>query len=448
MKKQTKQIQLSDHFSYGRLLRFTMPSILMMIFTSIYGTVDGFFVSNYAGKTAFASLNIIYPYLMILGGVGAMLGVGGSALVAKTLGEGDIPKAQQYFTMMMWLMLGTSLFFTVVGIATLRPVAYIFGATDAMIDDVMIYGTICLVFNTALQAQYTFQSYMIVAEQPKLALVAVVAAGVTNMVLDFLFMAVFDMGIAGAALATGLSQLIAAVIPFVWFLSRHNTSALRFCKTKLEWKPMIDACINGSSEMMSSVSASITGILYNWQLMKYAGEDGVAAYGVVMYAAFIFLGVFNGYSQGSSPIMGYHYGAQNHSEMKNVLRKSMTMLAGAAVVLTALAMVLARPIASIFVSYDPALLEMTTRAFRICAVPFLVMWFNIYVSAFFTALNDGAVSAAISFMRSLVLPVICIIVMPMIWELDGVWFSMVGSEVLGVGVAMAFLLGKRKKYHY
>lgn len=442
------QIQLSDHFSYGKLIRFTLPSITMMIFTSIYGTVDGFFISNFVGKTAFASVNLIIPYLQILGGVGAMLGVGGSALVAKTLGEGDIPKARRYFTMMMYLMLGTSIFFTVAGIAVLRPVAYIFGATDAMIGDVMTYGAICLIFNTALQAQYTFQSYLIVAEKPKLALGVVVAAGITNMVLDFLFMAVFGMGIAGAALATGLSQCVAGVIPFLWFLSKKNTSALRFTKTKFEVKPMLQACANGASEMMSSVSASITGILYNLQLMKYAGEDGVAAYGVVMYAAFIFLGVFNGYSQGSSPVMGYHYGAQNYREMKNLLKKSMVILASAAVVLTAVAVLLARPICAIFVSYDAALLDMTTRAFIICAIPFLFMWFNMYTSSFFTALNDGAVSAAISFMRSLVLPVICIILMPMIWELDGVWFSLVGSELLGVGVSIGFMVGKRKKYHY
>ena len=442
------QIQLSDHFSYGMLIRFTLPSITMMIFTSIYGTVDGFFISNFVGKTAFASVNLIIPYLQILGGVGAMLGVGGSALVAKTLGEGDIPKARRYFTMMMYLMLGTSIFFTVAGIAVLRPVAYIFGATDAMIGDVMTYGAICLIFNTALQAQYTFQSYLIVAEKPKLALGVVVAAGITNMVLDFLFMAVFGMGIAGAALATGLSQCVAGVIPFLWFLSKKNTSALRFTKTKFEVKPMLQACANGASEMMSSVSASITGILYNLQLMKSAGEDGVAAYGVVMYAAFIFLGVFNGYSQGSSPVMGYHYGAQNYREMKNLLKKSMVILASAAVVLTAVAVLLARPICAIFVSYDAALLDMTTRAFIICAIPFLFMWFNMYTSSFFTALNDGAVSAAISFMRSLVLPVICIILMPMIWELDGVWFSLVGSELLGVGVSIGFMVGKRKKYHY
>ena len=442
------QIQLSDHFTYRRLLRFTLPSIGMMIFTSIYGTVDGFFVSNFVSKTAFASVNLIMPYIMILGGMGAMLGVGGSALVAKTLGEGDAPRAGRYFTMMIYLMLGTSVFCTVVGIAALRPVAYLFGATDAMIGDVMTYGTVCLIFNIALHAQYTLQSYLIVAGKPQFALVIVVAAGISNMVLDFLFMGVFRMGIAGAALATGLSQCVGGVIPFVWFLSRKNTSALRLVKTKFEIRPMLLACANGASEMLHSISGAITGILYNLQLMKYAGEDGVAAYGVVMYAAFIFLGVFAGYSQGSSPIMGYHYGAQNHREMQNILKKSMVMLGSSAVVLTTIAVLLARPISAIFVSYDAQLLDMTARAFAICAIPFLIMWLNMYASSVFTALNNGAVSAAISFVRSLMLPTLCIVIMPMIWELDGVWYSLVGSEILSVFVSLAFLIGQRKKYHY
>ncbi len=448
MNQKKNKIQLSDHFTYGRLIRFTLPSICMMIFTSIYGTVDGLFISNFVGKTAFAAVNLIMPYIQILGGVGAMLGIGGSALVAKTLGEGDIPRAQRYFTMMMYLMLATSVVSTVVGIAILRPVGFLFGSSEAMIDDVVTYGTVCLIFMVALQAQYTFQSYLIVAEKPQFALTVVIAAGVSNMVLDFLFVAVFKMGVAGAALATGLSQCIGGLIPLAWFLSKRNTSALRFRKTKLERRPMVHACINGSSEMMSSISASITGILYNRQLMKYAGEDGVAAYGVVMYAAFIFIGVFGGYSQGSSPIMGYHYGAQNHKEMKNVLKKSLTLLAGGAVVLTAAAMVLAHPLASIFVGYDAALVELTTRAFRICAIPFLFMWFNMYASSFFTALNDGPVSAMISFMRALILPVICIIVLPIFWQLDGVWYSLVASEALGLFASMYFMLGKRKKYHY
>lgn len=442
------KIQLSDHFTYGRLIRFTMPSILMTIFTSFYATVDGLFVSNLAGKTAFTALNLIFPYLIILGGVGAMLGVGGSALVAKTLGERNVTRARQYFTMMMYLMLVTSVAATVLGIAFLRPVAYLFGATENLMPDVMTYGVICLIFNAALQTQYTFQSYLIVAEQPKLALWVVLAAGVTNMVLDYVFMAVFGMGIAGAALATGLSQCVAGVTPLIWFLSRKNTSDLRFVRTRLELRPMLRACANGASEMLSSVSASITGILYNLQLIHHAGEDGVAAYGVVMYVSFGFQGVFMGYSMGSSPIMGYHYGAGNRGEMKNLLKKSLLLLGSTGLVLTAAAVAFARPISAIFVAYDPALLEMTTRAVAICVIPFLFMWFNLYVSSLFTALNDGLVSAAISFVRTLLLPVTCIVLMPLLWDLDGVWYSLVASELLSLTVAMAFLVGKRRKYRY
>ena len=442
------KIQLSDHFTYGRLVRFTMPSILMTLFTSVYATVDGLFVSNLVGKTAFAALNLIYPYLMILGGVGAMLGVGGSALVAKTLGERDVRRARRYFTMMMWLMLLTSVAATVLGIAFLRPVAYLFGATENLMDDVMTYGTVSLIFNTALQAQYTFQSYLIVAEKPKLAMWVVVAAGVANMVLDYLFMAVFGMGIGGAALATGLSQCVAGLLPLLWFLSKRNTSALRFARTRLEWRPMLRSCGNGASEMLSSVSAAVTGILYNLQLIRYAGEDGVAAYGVVMYAAFVFLGVFMGYSMGSSPILGYHYGAENVEEMRSLLRKSLILLGTAGLVLTTVAVTFARPLSAFFVGYDKGLLDMTTRAFAICAVPFLFMWFNMYTSSVFTALNDGLVSAIISFVRSLLLPVVCIIFMPMVWKLDGVWYSLVASEVLALAVSLTLLLRGRKKYRY
>ncbi len=442
------QIKLSDHFTYDKLIRFTLPSIFMMIFTSIYGMVDGFFISNFVGKTAFASVNLIMPYLQILGGFGAMIGVGGSALVAKTFGEGDVHRGQRYFTMMMYLMFGSSILLTGVGIAILRPVAYLFGATDAMIGDVMTYGTVCLCFNVAQHAQYTLQSYMIVAEKPKFAMSVIIMAGVTNMILDYVFMAFFGLGVAGAALATGLSQCVGGGVPFIWFISKRNKSDVRLCKTKFEVKPVVKACINGSSEMMTSISASVTGVLYNMQLMKYAGEDGVAAYGVVMYASFIFIGIFMGYSSGSSPVMGFHYGAANHKEMKNILKKSMIMLSSSAVILTTLALILARTIASIFVGYDAALLEMTVRAFRICAIPFLVMWFNMYASSFFTALNDGAVSAAISFVRSLILPVVCILVLPEIWQLDGVWYALDASEILSTVVSLGFMLGMRKKYHY
>ncbi len=442
------KIQLSDHFTCGRLIRFTMPSVLMMIFTSVYGVVDGYFVSNFVGKSAFVSVNLIMPYLQILGGIGAMLGVGGSALVAKTLGEGRIEKARQYFTMMMYLMLGTSVFFTVVGIAVLKEVAYLFGADESLMSNVIKYGRTCLIFNTALQAQYTFQSYMIVAEKPKLALKVIILAGIVNMILDWLFMAVLNLGVTGAALATGLSQCIGGLVPFLWFLSKKNTSNLRFTKTSFEAKPMLLACANGSSEMMTSLSAAITGILYNLQLMKHAGENGVAAYGVIMYAAFVFIGIFAGYSSGSSPVMSYHYGAGNHKEMKNILKNSIKLLSGSAVVLSVFAIIFACYIAGIFVGYDNELLNLTQRAFRICALPFFVMWYNIYTSSFFTALNNGAVSAIVSFLRSLVLPVIFILILPQIWELDGVWYTLAVSEILSTFISFGFMMGNRKKYNY
>lgn len=442
------KIQLSDHFSYAKLIRFTLPSVFMMIFISIYGMVDGYFISNIVGKTAFAAVNLIIPFLQIIGGVGAMLGVGGSALVAKTLGEGDIPRARRYFTMMLYLMLASSLFFTALGIAVLRPVSLLFGATEAMLPDCIEYGRICLLFTTALQAQYTFQSYLIVAEKPNFALFVVVAAGCTNMVLDYLLMAVFGMGVAGAAIATGLSQCVGGLLPFFWFLSKRNTSALRFAKTKFEPRPMLLACANGSSEMMTSVSASVTGVLYNMQLMRYAGEDGVAAYGVVMYAAFVFIGIYMGYSSGCSPIMGYHFGAAHHGEMKNVFRQSLILLGAASVVLTLTAVLSAGVISSFFVGYDAALLAMTKRAFVICALPFFVMWFNMYASSLFTALNNGAISAAISFLRSLVLPALCILTLPLVFKLDGVWYALAGSEMLSVFVSLFFVLSQKKKYGY
>ena len=442
------KIQLSDHFTYHKLIRFTAPSIIMMIFTSVYSVVDGFFISNIVGKTAFASVNLIMPFLIILGGFGSMLGVGGSALVAKTLGAGEHNRANRYFTMMLYLMIFIGVLCSVLGIIFIRPVAYLFGASEGMIEDCVIYGRIILVFNTAWLMQYAFQSFLIVAERPKLGLYITLGAGAANILLDALFVAVFRWGIVGAALATGLSQTVGGVFPLLWFLSKKNTSSLHFTKTGFELMPIVRASANGISEMLSSVSASITGILYNWQLMKHAGENGVAAYGVVMYAAFVFIAVFIGFSSGSAPIISYHYGAANTSELKNMRRKSLTIIGAMGTTATVIAVLLARPISSIFVGYDEALLDMTARAFAICALPFIVMGFNIYSSSLFTALNNGVVSAIISFARSLLFPVITILVLPIFFALDGVWYSMLLGEVLSFAVAITLLVILRKKYDY
>lgn len=440
-------IQLSDHFNYKRLLRFCFPPIVMMIFTSIYSVVDGFFVSNWAGKTPFAAVNLIYPFIMILGGVGFMLGSGGSALVAKVLGQGDRERANRYFTMMVCATVVAGVVLSALGILFLRPIAGALGATPDMIDDCVVYGRIILCFNTAFMLQNLFQTFLTTAQKPKLGLLCTVAAGVTNIVLDALLVAVFQLGIMGAAVATGISQTIGGVLPLLYFL-RPNDSALRLCPTRIEVKPLLQACTNGASEMMSNISGSLVSMLFNFQLMRLAGEDGVAAYGVLMYVNFIFLAIFIGYTIGTAPIISYHYGAENPDEVKNILRKSLGLMVGVGVAMTALAWALATPLARIFVGYDQDLMEMTRRAFHICSFVFLVAGVNIFGSSFFTALNNGLISAVISFLRGLVFQCLSVILLPIFFKLDGVWGAVVVADVCAVAVTSAFLLAKRKRYGY
>lgn len=440
-------IQLSEHFSYRKLLRFTLPSIVMMVFTSIYGVVDGFFVSNYAGKTQFAAVNLIMPFLMILGTIGFMFGTGGSALVSKTMGEGKKEKAQQIFSLLIYASIALGIVFSVTGILFLRPVAVALGAKGEMVGDCVLYGRIILSALTAFILQNEFQSFFVAAEKPQLGLLVTVAAGIANMVLDALFVAVFKWGIAGAALATAVSQMVGGLVPFFYFL-RPNTSILRLVKSKFEGRVLLRACTNGSSEMMSNLSMSLVSMLYNGQLMKFAGEDGVAAYGVLMYVNFVFLAIFIGIGIGSAPIVSYHYGAENHAELKSLRRKSTVVILVFSAAMFVLAQLLALPLSKVFVGYDEGLLGMTCRAFRICSFMFLLAGINIYGSAFFTALNNGLVSALISFLRTLVFQVVAVLIFPVFLKLDGIWLSVVVAEVLSALVTVAFLVGLKKKYHY
>ncbi len=441
------KIKLSDHFTYSKLLRFVFPSIIMMIFTSIYGVVDGLFVSNFAGKTAFASINLVMPFVMILGGIGFMIGTGGTALVSKVLGEGKKEKANKIFTMMIifTLLLGTLL--SVIGVVSMPWVADFLGATEEMMADCILYGRIVTGFTVAFMLQNVFQSFLIAAEKPKLGLLATVLAGVTNMVLDAIFIIVFKWGVAGAAIATGLSQCVGGIFPLIYF-SRDNSSLLRLTKTKLEIKPILNACGNGSSELMSNISSSVVSMIYNFQLMKYVGEDGVSAYGVLMYVQFIFVAIYIGYAIGCAPITGYHFGAQNHGELKNMLRKSAFLSAISGVVLTILAIVLSSPLAKLFVGYDEELYELTRHAFSLFAYSFLLAGFNIFTSSFFTALNNGAVSAAISFMRTLIFQTSSVLILPIFLGVDGIWWAITVAEVFAFILSLIFLFAKREKYHY
>lgn len=441
------KIQLSDHFNYKNLLRFVMPSIIMMVFTSIYGVVDGLFVSNFVGDTAFAAINLIMPVNTILGGVGFMLGTGGSALVAKMLGEQKKEQANRYFTMMIWISVIIGVVLSIVGLAVMRPVAILLGATEGMLTHCVLYGSIAIGFTVSFMLQYTFQSFLIAAEKPNFGLLTTVAAGVTNMALDALFIAVFKWGVAGAALATGLSQCVGAIIPMVYFL-RSNTSLLKLVKTKLEIKPILKACANGSSEMVSNATSAVIGILYNFQLLKYAGENGVASYGVLMYVQFVFAAVFIGYAMGSAPVISYHFGAGNHGELKNLLKKSNILMFITGAVMVVAAQLLAVPLAKLFVGYNLELFDMTVRAMRIATISFIIVGFNIFASSFFTALNDGGVSAAISFLRTFIFKMTAILILPILFKLDGIWFADVTAEVFAFIISLVFLFAKRKKYRY
>lgn len=441
------QIQLSDHFDYKKLIRFVMPSIVMMIFTSIYGVVDGLFISNFAGSTAFAAINLVMPFVMVLGGVGFMVGTGGTALVAKTLGEGQRELANKYFTMMVYftLILGVSL--GVIGIVFIRPVSYLLGATEDMIEYCVLYGSIVIGFTPAFMLQNLFQNFLVVAEKPKLGLVATVAAGVTNMVLDALFVAWLRWGIVGAAVATGISQLVGAVIPLIFFMKK-NSSLLRLVPTGLSARPILKAVTNGSSELMSNISTSLVSMVYNLQLMKYFGENGISAYGVIMYVQFVFIAIYIGYIIGAAPIVGYNFGAQNRPELQNVFKKSMILMSGSGVVLTALAFCFASPLAKLFVGYDPELCELTTRAFSLFAPAFLLAGVNIFASGFFTALNNGLVSAIISFLRTLVFQLVAVLVFPELFGSESVWWSVAFAEMAAFLVSMVFLIANNKRYGY
>lgn len=441
------KIKLSDHFTYKRLLRFVFPTIIMMMFTSIYGVVDGFFVSNFVGKTPFAALNLVMPFVMILGGMGFMIGTGGSALVAKELGLGNRDRANRYFTLLIYFTIVLGLVLSAIGVIFIRPVSIFLGATESMIESAVLYGRITTGFTVSFMLQNVFQSFLAAAEKPRMGLRVTVAAGLTNAVLDALFIIVFKWGLAGAALATGIGQCVGGIIPLIYFM-RKNSSLLRLTKPKFELKPIVKTCTNGSSELMSNISSSIVGMLYNWQLIRLIGENGVSAYGVLMYVQFIFIAIPIGYSIGTAPLVSFNYGAGNHTEMKNLLKKSIILNAVTGITLTVLAISLSSPLAHIFVGYDRELYDLSVSAFKLFSLAFILDGLNIFASGFFTALNNGLVSAVISFLRTLVFQTSSIIVLPIILGPDGIWLANTVAQVFAFIISLIFLIALRKRYKY
>ena len=440
-------IQLSEHFTYKKLGSFVFPSVMMMIFTSIYGVVDGLFVSNFVGKTPFAAINLIMPFLMMFGCIGFMIGTGGSAVVSMTLGMGKREQANQYFSMLVWLTLGAGIVLAVLGVLLVRPVSAMLGARGEMLEDCVLYGRMIMPVLGAFMLQNVFQSFLVTAERPHLGLFMTVAAGLTNIGLDALFIVGFRWGLAGAALATALSQIVGGVIPLVYFL-RPNSSLLRLTGWRMDWGVLFKTCTNGSSELMSNVSMSLVNMLYNIQLMRFAGEDGVAAYGVIMYVNFIFAAAFLGYSIGSAPIIGYHYGAGNHGELKNLFGKSLRIVTISGLVLAGTAVLLSGVLARLFVGYDAGLMELTKHGFRLFSISFIFVGINMFGSSFFTALSNGPISALISFLRTLVFETSAVLLLPELLGLDGIWLAIVVAEVLAMVVTGFCFWRMGPRYHY
>ncbi len=438
---------MNRHFTFGALVRYTLPTIAMMIFTSLYTVIDGFFVSNFIGKTALAAVNLGWPVVMVLASVGLMMGAGGSALVAKTRGEGDDARANRYFTMCIIFatMLGIAL--AVLGILLLEPIITALGAEGQLLDDTVLYTVIVLAALPFFVLQMASQTLFSTAGKPLIGFIIIVAAGITNVVLDALLICGFGWGVAGGAFATALGQVVGGVIPVIYF-ARKNPSLLRFVRTRLEWRPIGKACMNGCSELVSNVAMSLVATLYNYQLLSYIGEDGVAAYSVIGYTAMIFSAIFMGYALGSSPLMSYQYGARNHEEMRSILKKSLLFIALFAGIMFIAAEMLAPALCAIFVGYDPALLEFTVRAYRIYAIVFLIMGLPIYGSAFFTSLNNGLISAIIAFLRTLVFECGAVMLLPLVLGIEGIWLSVSAAELCAAMLTVIFMVAFRNRYGY
>lgn len=444
-KEETSQFARS--FTFKRLIKFVLPSVIMMVFTSIYGVVDGIFVSNFAGETAFAAVNLIMPVLMAFATLGFMIGTGGAALVSKLLGQGDKRKANGTFSFLIGVTIVLGLIATAIGEVFMPDLARLLKAEGEMLENCVLYGRINMAGITLFMLQNVFQSFFPVAEKPKLGLAFIVSAGVTNAVLDAVFLAWFKWGIVGAAAATVTGQAVGGLAPVLYFTIKRN-GVLRLGKPTIDFKALAKTCANGSSELMTNLSLSVVNILYNYQLMRLIGESGVSAYGVLMYVNFIFISVFLGYSVGISPIIGFNFGAENKAELKNVFKKSLIIIAVTSACMFALAMALSYPLPYIFVGYNEELFALTKRGFMICSSMFLAVGFNIFGSAFFTALNNGLLSAILSFMRTLLLQITCVLVLPILWGVDGIWAANVFAELIAIILTATFIICFRKKYGY
>lgn len=441
------KISLTDHFTWGKLARYVAPGVIMMLFTSLYTVVDGIFVSNFTGKTSFAAVNLIFPIVAIYDGFGFMFATGGTALVAKTIGEGDRDRANRYFSLIVYVTFVLGAVIALVGALTMRPLAIRLGATGQLLDDAVTYGVIFVVGTPAFVMQSLFQSFFAAADKPRLGLLFIVAAGLTNILLDGIFVAILHWGVGGAAFASVMSQVVGGLIPLIYFV-RPNSSLLRLGKTAWYGKALAKTCLNGSSEFVVNISFSLVNIVYNYQLMRLAGENGITAFGFIMYVCFFFLAFFFGYDVGMAPIVGYNLGAGNQKELHNVFVKSLWIVLVAGGCMLGLSQALAVPLGKLYLGYDQTLLEMSVHGFRLYAVAFLIVGLNIWGSAFFTALNNGFVSGALALLRTFAFQLVFVLTLPLALGIDGVWWACSASEGAAAVVTIGCLAGLRSRYGY
>ena len=441
------RIHLSEHFTYSKLLMFTLPSIVMNVFLSLYIVVDGYFVANFTGKTEFAAVNLIMPVLNILGTIGYMFGVGGSALIAKTLGEKNHEQANRMFSLIVLVSSCLGILMTVSGFIFMGQITAMLGAEGKLLENSVLYGRIFILALPAWILAYEFQLFFVTAEKPGLGLVVTVCAGLCNILLDAIFIIVFKWGIVGAALASALSQIVGGVFPLMYFICKNN-SLLKLVKPAWDGKALFRCITNGSSEFMAEAAASFVGIIYNVQLLKYVGEDGVVIYGMLMYVSLIFSAMFVGYSNGIGPVIGYHFGAQDHRELKNLRKRSLMIIGLSSVSMFVLSEILAHPFSAMFLQGTEKILPYAVHAFRIVSVAYLFTGMAIFGSAFFTALNNGQVSALISFMRNFVFELGAVILLPILFGIDGIWYSVVFAELMSAAAGGIFMVALRKKYQY
>ena len=445
-------VALSEHFTYKNIVKITISPILMMIFTSLYTIVDGYFLSNYAGLDAYAGVNVIFPVIMVVGGMGFMFGAGGTALSSKELGEGNKLMASKVFTMMIKTVLIVGTLISVLGFVLIRPIAVALGnitngTTEAMVEEAITYGRILSLGQVLFMTQNLFQSYFMVDEKPRLGFIYTILAGVTNMVFDFILIGVFRLGVTGAAIATILGYAVGSIFPLIHFIGNEKGN-IRLVKTKMMFRPILKSCTNGSSEFVSNISSSVVGMVFNIQLLRFYGQNGVSAYGTLMYVSFVFVSIYIGYSIGIAPVVGYNFGAKNKKELSNVLKRSLIMTTFFAIMMFLLGEFIGPLFAKLFLSSDEELLELSIHAFRLYSFHFVFCGFSLFISSFFTALNNGLISALLSFLRTLVFQVGFVLLLPLFMGKEGIWWSIIVCEVCSFLVAFGFLFAKRKKYGY